>query len=747
MLADEDQLLPIPEDLDSFQFVMENQCIERVLISMLEDGELHEREIAAFFEGLALYDVKVKALQSQLGFLQAQIRAQHGGKAMPNTFARSFFVGHQSQSLAGGSLADIKTKRVLSLIPPATLPFTASTENQVVPTPISARAVSIQKVRIEKQADGEVQRLLAELEDAEKKQRKLEQQLRQAGIVIAEDISFDEARAHVERISKRMQEIGSSDIKHDDKDTEKQLREEYFRLEQDMERYNAALVMSDEYAEQQKRSEQKWEDDNESDNVEALKKVRRCMPVNVKCLSEAQLSSFETPNGRHLPEKMAKKFKRTNVLQLIRTNPEEISRMHPSTLENLRVTGLTLTERRAIHAHLKGVGPVWEAMQADPMTERKWTWYKMMKQNFKENLSTYQRHVEQYGPPGSHVYATRENPNDGCPLLGNQCPLRANAAIDYDDDYGYSEEANYEVSFVNKAEVEDPGAKAAREALVMLREKKARQRDESLKKHYKGKVLQVSLASGSCEAMDEVMDRMDSLRVSWMEESLATEGDVTDTIRRDRVLNYGNALQELKLTLLRLAGRSGMQLTGKKDSNADQDDGRSPIELFLAEEVCEACHDFFQDIVYFMSEINAKDTSRIKSTIGQLRELLDELHERNVATLKELGVVRPGRSRRLKSRAEIKREVIKSMGAKTEQTDVPQNGGPRFEGGSGRGSDFEAGGDSSRGARLSQLSASAGRGRGGRGDLMSAIAGRGRGRGDFMSAIAGRGRGGQSGGA
>ena len=724
MLAEGDELVPTPNEFDSLQTIIENQRFEKVLAVMLEDGELHEREIAAFFEGLALYDVKVKALQSQLGFLKAEKGVERARELGASSFHRSNFRRPLLDT-------NIETKHV-PFSRTRHISFMTGPENQVVPAALSMRAISIKKIKNENKSDGQVQRLLTELEEAEKKQHKLEQQLRQAGIVIAEDIPYEEARARVEHISKRMQEIGSSDVKHEDKDLEKRLREEYFRLEQDMEKYNAALVMSDEYAEQQEQLEHKWEADNDSENLEALKKVRRCMPVNVKFLSEAQLRGDETPNGRYLPDKMAKKFKRTDVLQLLRSNPEDITRMHPSTLESLRLTGLTLTERRAIHCHLKGVGPVWKAMQAEPMTERKWTWYEMMRQNFKENLSTYQRHVEQYGPPGSHTYATRQNQSEGCPLLGNQCPLRANEVIDYNDDYGFTEDAEYAVSHVKKADTEDPGAKAMREALEMLREKKSSQRSESLKNHYKGKVLQVSLASGSCESMDEAMDRMEFLRQLWMEESLTTEGDVTDDLKRDRVSSYGNAVNELKLTLLRVAGRSGMQLTGKRDSNADHDDSRSPIELGLAEEVGESCLDFFDDVLHLMSEMKAKDSSRIKSTIGQLRELLDELHERNVATLQELGVDRPERSRRFKSRAEIKREVIKSMRAKRDQKDGPISGE-----GSGRGGEVER-------SRGNVLSAIAGRGRGGQGDLMSAIAGRGRGgQGDLMSAIAGRGRGGQ----
>ena len=49
---------------------------------------------------------------------------------------------------------------------------------------------------------------------------KLEQQLQQAGISIAEDIPFVEARAEVSRIAQRMAEIGSADVVC--KNTEKQ---------------------------------------------------------------------------------------------------------------------------------------------------------------------------------------------------------------------------------------------------------------------------------------------------------------------------------------------------------------------------------------------------------------------------------------------------------------------------------------------------------------------------------------------
>ena len=150
-----------------------------------------------------------------------------------------------------------------------------------------------------------------------------------------------------------------------DRAEQNRLREEYFKLEQGMEKYNSALMLTDEYQQEQDRIEKKWEDDNAPGNLEALKKLRRHMPVEVRNMSEAMLTNEPTPNGKYIPKATAKKFKRTNVLQLIRRHPDDIVRMHPSTLDNMRVTGLTLTERRALYEHLRPAGPQWKAMKAE----------------------------------------------------------------------------------------------------------------------------------------------------------------------------------------------------------------------------------------------------------------------------------------------------------------------------------------------------------------------------------------------
>lgn len=500
--------------------------------------------------------------------------------------------------------------------------------------------------------------LLAKLEAAEKRQAKLEKQLAAAGIAIGEDIDYDICVKKVEEIGKRMNAIGGSDVTHPDKEEQNRLREEYFKLEQEMEKYNSALLLTDEYQAEQDRLEKKWEEDNAPGNLEALKKLRRHMPVEVRNMSEAQLTTEPTPNGKYLPKATAKKFKRTNVLQLIRRAPDDIVRMHPSTLENMRVTGLTLTERRALYEHVRDIGPQWKAMKAEKMTERKWTWYNMMKSNFKENLSSWQRHVDQYGPPGAHPYATRANPNEGCPLIGKQCPLKADKLMDYDGDYGFTDEAVYEVSEVRKADTDDPGAKAMQEALELMKEKKANERSDALKKHYSGKLLQVSKANGSCEQMDEMMDKIEYGMMKWLEDIInlgEEKSNLAEDVKKKEAANFMDVLNDCKLSILDICGRSGMQLSGKR-TDEEKPDPRSVIECSLALEVAEAFNVFCRFVTDRLKQTEVSDT-RINSTIDMLQKLLKELNERNQKTIKALGGERLERSRKLKTQVDIENEI------------------------------------------------------------------------------------------
>jgi len=545
----------------------------------------------------------------------------------------------------------------------------------------AARAVSAlgdldMKALLDKLQNGDMEILLNKLKEAEKRQKKLEKQLAQAGIGVAEDIEYTEAKVKVEEIAKRMGEIGGSDATVENKEDQTKLREEYFKLEQEMERYNTALMLTDEFQQEQDAVELKWENDNAPLNLEALKKIRRHMPVKIRFMSEADLTTKPSPNGKVLPKEIAKKFKRTNVLQCLRVDPSDMERMHPSTLENMRVTGLTLTERRALYAHLKPLGPKWEKNKSEKMTERKLAWYNMMKNNFKENLAPYQRHVDEFGPPGRH----------SCTLIGKQCPVRADKIIDYDGNYGWPEGPSFEVSEVKKAAVDDPGAKAKQEAIEMLREKKANERGDKLKKHYKGKLLQVSKANGSCESMDEAMDRMENHTMRWMQTVLDKGGNLGEAEKKKEVASFMDAINEMKLATLDFAQRSGMQLTGKKKAGGDAADIRSSVEGGLAEEVIECSVEFFGYIRQRMREGSIID-SRLNSTMEAIEGILNELHDKNLQLLRKLGEPRPPRSRKLKKNSDLKSEVLEKKKQQEEKDKPAEEAPPRPgpPGGGGRG--------------------------------------------------------------
>ncbi|KAL7535023.1 hypothetical protein ACHAXR_006241 [Thalassiosira sp. AJA248-18] len=287
----------------------------------------------------------------------------------------------------------------------------------------------------------EISDLRTQLENAQKYSQRLERQLANAGIKAAEDIPFDVAKSKVKSIAERMQEIGSANVEVEgDEEKQKSLREEYFVLEREIEKYNNALLASDEYIEEGRSKERQWENDVSKDNHFALMCIRRHMPPDIKNYSEAQLTTEPTPNGKYLLKAFAQKFKRCNVLQLLRMDPESIARSHPASLENLRDSGMTLTERRAVYYHLTEsqidggdmtIAETWEKNRKDAMVDRKFTWYSMMRDNLKSALRTYEVHVQQCGSPDNHE----------CDLIGNQCPVRAdrNVINYYEEDYGFPE--------------------------------------------------------------------------------------------------------------------------------------------------------------------------------------------------------------------------------------------------------------------------------------------------------------------
>jgi len=285
-------------------------------------------------------------------------------------------------------------------------------------------------------------RLIRELFHAEKRVISLEKQLAQNGIALPkEEIPYAVAKAKVTEITEEIKIIATKMGSVTDMKEMARLEKDYSKLSDELEKYNNALMLTKEYALELVEKERQWEESVRADNEEALRQLRRHMPVNIKDLSEQDMIQGFTPNGKQLPQKMVRKFKRTNILQLVRLPASSIEPMHPSSLESMRSTGLTLTERRALHEHLKELGAKWKAAANDKMAERKWMWHESLRGKFKELVEKYNKHIEQYGPPGNHE----------CPLIGKQCPLVADKDIDYTGDYGFPAEAIYNVEKVKKS--------------------------------------------------------------------------------------------------------------------------------------------------------------------------------------------------------------------------------------------------------------------------------------------------------
>eukprot|EP00980_Cylindrotheca_fusiformis_P000517 scaffold129_cov79-Cylindrotheca_fusiformis.AAC.1 len=323
----------------------------------------------------------------------------------------------------------------------------AKTSISVMST-LSCRDLSIQRLRRRlaatnnntiaenknKKEQEELARVLQELQDAQNRQKRLEQQLNQAGITIAEDIPYAEAKMQVSKIALEMQAIGHSQATHVDPKIQAKLRQDYFVLEQKMEKYMRALELTDEYLQEQERMENAFDDDNMEENQKALRQVWKHMPVNIRQRSVEEWLETKTPTGQYIPKPFLLKFSRTNILTLLRMDPDFIQRAHPSNLEQRRVTGLTLTERRALQAFLYPIATKKWRNAKDALTKRKWNWYCILRQTLKDHLLSYQHHVSQ------HECTSFEN-NNGiycCGCDGLKCPVKADQKLNYYlNDYGY----------------------------------------------------------------------------------------------------------------------------------------------------------------------------------------------------------------------------------------------------------------------------------------------------------------------
>ncbi|OQR83202.1 hypothetical protein ACHHYP_14975 [Achlya hypogyna] len=255
------------------------------------------------------------------------------------------------------------------------------------------------------------------------------------------DISYADAKARVIGICARLEAIGGPNS------VDKDLREEYYVLEIELERYMAAMMLTDEYAAEEAARNAAWEDANAAANARALRAVRRMLPLDVACMSAKDLRDMDTPSGLRMPRDVASKLAGATILHLLRAPPEFIAAADPNVLERLRITGLTLTERRALHRHLRHAVALWTACPDDDLNRRRLHVADALTQRLKEMVAAYDSHVAQYGPPDNHPYANAQV--DGCPMRGRNCPVRADIEPAYTLDLGFPEDEGYSDTPVN----------------------------------------------------------------------------------------------------------------------------------------------------------------------------------------------------------------------------------------------------------------------------------------------------------
>ncbi|KAG7383591.1 hypothetical protein PHYPSEUDO_003517 [Phytophthora pseudosyringae] len=469
-----------------------------------------------------------------------------------------------------------------------------------------------------------------------KKLKVLERQLKQAGISVAEVIPYEVAKKKVAEISKRLQEIGSSEVVLEDKQAQAAARKKYYVLEQEMEKYHVALVMTDEFIEEQRRQEQEWEDANRDANHQALRLLRSAIPVDISRLSERELVELVTPTGAKFPAELARRLKRTNMLQLLRTDPKTIVKMHPSVIDGYRTTGLTLLERRALHAVMKEPFKEWKKQQKDEMAQKKYAWYCKLKEAFITAATTLQSHCTSSAAleVGDEINDEGVSAQHKCELLGLACPVRAEERVrQLYCGLGFTPEAEFIKEDILKSDPEGAGEKALLEAQAHAREMVANQRQRDLKAHYKMNMRDVAQAVGALEDLDSILEQVRALDGSFP----TSPGD--ETHERQQLSQCNSLLNTSRDLMLLLAKRAGICVTGKRDLAKDGEDTRSPVEIREASRAIAFLHEICADVkeLLFNEDGMLRENKSVTAaaTFKAVQELLDDVRQKNSAAMTE----------------------------------------------------------------------------------------------------------------
>lgn len=465
-----------------------------------------------------------------------------------------------------------------------------------------------------------------------KRLKMLERQLQQAGISVAEVVPYDVARRKVAEISARLQELGASDVLMGDKRAQAAARKEYFLLEQEMEKYHTALLLTDEYIDEQRRKEQVWEAANREENADAAKLLWSAIPVDISQLSERELVERPTPSGVKFPSELARRLKRTNVLQLMRVDPQTIAKMHPSVIEAYRTTGLALVERRALHHVMRAPFREWQAQQqADEMARRKFGWYSKLKDALAVAIDGTDRHLA-----STDRLVNVMGSGHSCDLAGLACPVRSDDKMRalYGAGFGFPSEPKFLQAEILKGDPDGVGEKARKEAEQYARASTVvtQRRKRELQAHYGARnVREVTLALGALEETDALLGRVrqqdDAFPV--LKQANGAALDVNEAVEAASE----SLLASVRELALAVAKRAGVSLSGKRELANDAPDTRSGIEVASTA----AAIAFVRPVMANVADLFAgRWPVGLQRAFKTVSELLSDVSAKNMAALERL---------------------------------------------------------------------------------------------------------------
>ncbi|KDO20100.1 hypothetical protein SPRG_14639 [Saprolegnia parasitica CBS 223.65] len=296
--------------------------------------------------------------------------------------------------------------------------------------------------------------------DLEKENRRLKRQLEQAGMQVADNMSYADAKASMTSISRRMAEIGSSDVQHQDKAVQAALQGEYFTLEQEMEKCYVAMMASEEYEAEIREAEIAWHTKYLATHEAALRSVRQGIPVHVANLSkDALVAHLQAQTSRPDAPVVARRLKTLKVLHLLRVEPQKILVVHPCELVKLPFNKLCLLERQALYAALFDIAAEWQKQDKNKNFGDKFKWFKSLRDGLMRDVAAIEAHI---------------GPDHTCELKA-RCPghLEQKAADVYATSWGFPSGAIFP-SAADVVPVEAPAVVVAKPALPTARKAPAK---------------------------------------------------------------------------------------------------------------------------------------------------------------------------------------------------------------------------------------------------------------------------------